>query len=187
MAQRNGRTPPPEKLYPFTFEDTGREVQIRKISTLLRAEVRRQVIASPGFAQPQPPQSEVDYGDGKIKIPNPAHPVYQDLLKEWSARVNEEVGARLRQVIINRAVVTEIDAEAVTQIRAEMAAAGSPIDHLSDHFVYVAYVCIGSERDYIDLVTAAYERSTPQEAVIQEHIATFQADVQGPGSVQPEP
>ena len=50
----------------WTSADTGRSVRIRKVSTLLRAEVRRQVIGAPGFEEPQPPTSTVDYGDGTL-------------------------------------------------------------------------------------------------------------------------
>lgn len=180
-----GRTVPAEKLYDFTFPDTGRTVQIRKISTLLRAEVRRQVIGHPDFAKPNPPMSDVDYGNGTVTIPNPAHPIYQQLLRDWTDRVNEEIGNRLRNIIINRAVVApEVDTDAVKQMRADAADIGSPLDAYSDHYVYVAFVCIGSEQDYAELVRAAYERSAPQEAAVQAHIDTFQPDVQGEAALQ---
>lgn len=176
-ARTNGRHAPPEKLYPFTFADTGRDVQIRKISTLLRAEVRRQVTALPEFAKPQPPQSTVDYGDGTVTIPNPAHPVYQQLLAAWASRVNEEVGARLKQIAIRRGVVADIDADAVKRARAEAREDGLDLGAYDDHYVYVAFVCVGSEDDWTDLLKAIFERSSPQEAAIQAHIASFPPDV----------
>jgi hypothetical protein len=187
MAQ-NGRTPPPEKLEPFTFPDTGRTVQIRKVSTLLRAETRRQVIASPGFEDPKPPMSEVDYGDGKIKIPNPAHPVYQQLLLDWNARVNAETSTRLRKVALRSGVVVDaIDEAAVKRVRAEALEAGTDLSAYDDRHVYVAFVCVGSEDDWTELLRAVFERSAPQEAAIQGHIATFPADVPGQEPVQSEP
>jgi hypothetical protein len=179
MAQKNGRTPPPEKLYDFTFEDTGRSVQIRKVSTLLRAEIRRQVVALPAFAEPQPPQAEVDYGEGKVKIPNPAHPIYQQLKSEWNRRVLDEVAARLKRRAIQHGVVVEVDLDAVAQARAHAAEDGIDLSAYDDHYVYVAFVCVGSESDWTDLLKAVFERAAPQEAAVQAHIASFPADVPG--------
>ena len=79
-----------EKLWSWTSPETGVTLQVRKVSTLLRAEVRRQVIASPGFEEPQPPMSKVDYGEGEILIPHRGHPVYQELLRDWGNRVNRK-------------------------------------------------------------------------------------------------
>lgn len=178
-----GRAVPPEKLEPFTFRDTGRTVAIRKVSTLLRAEVRRQVLRDPEFAEPQPPQSTVDYGDGNIQIPHTGHPVYVQLRAAWSARVAAAVGERLKPIAIRRGVVAEIDADAVARIRADMAALGVPLDDYDDAYVYVAFVCIGSEDDWTELLKAIFERSAPSEEAVQAHMATFPGDVRGPGPV----
>lgn len=179
MTQAKGRTPPPEVLEDFTFQSTGRIVQIRKVSSLLRAETRRQVVGSPGFEEPPPPRSEVDYGDGKIVIPNPSHPVYQTLHNDWVARVNEETGARLRIMAIRRGVVCDPDPEAVAAVRAIMFADGTDLSKFDDHYVYVAFVCVGADEDFTDLLKAIFERSAPQEAAVQAHIAAFQPDLSG--------
>lgn len=184
MAQKNGRTPPPETLYDFTFQDTGRTVQIRKVSSLLRQETRRQVMQSPGFEEPKPPTSTVDYGDGDVTILNPAHPIYQTLRRDWSERVNEETGARLKRIAIRRGVVCEIDQTAVASVRDDMAAEGVDLSSFDDHYVYVAFVCVGSDDDWTDLLKAIFERSAPQEAAVQAHIAAFQPDVPGEAVIQ---
>lgn len=188
MSRTNGRTAPPEKLEDFTFQDTGRTVQIRKVSTLMRNEIYRQVCNAPGFEEPEPPQTEVDYGDGKISIPNPAHPVYQQLRREWQAKVNREVGERLKRIVIRRGVVVEdIDQAAVDQARADLASEQIDTSAYDDRYVYLAFVCIGSESDWVDLLKAVYERSAPQEAAIAAHIASFPGDVRGQGSVDASP
>jgi len=184
MAQKNGRTPPPEKLYDFTFQDTGRTVQIRKISTLLRAEVRRGLIKLPEYAEPQPPQSEVDYGEGKVLIANPAHPVYQQLLRDWRNRLQEAISERLKVMAIKRGVVCAVDTEALALARASALEDGIDLSAYDDHYAYVAFVCIGSEDDWAELLKAIFERAAPQEAAIEAHIATFQPDVQGQAAVQ---
>jgi hypothetical protein len=187
MSQKNGRTPPTETLYDFTFPDTGRTVQIRKVSSLLRTETRRQVARSVGFEEPQPPTSKVDYGEGEVTIQNPAHPVYQDLRRRWTEAVNEETGARLKRIAIRRGVVCEIDQAAVASVRADMLIEGVDLSSFDDHYVYVAFVCVGSDNDWTDLLKAIFERSAPQEAAIQAHIAVFPADVPGEAPVLAEP
>jgi len=183
-----GRAVPPESgLTLFTFRDTGRTVHIRKVSTLLRAEVRRQVLRDPAFAEPQPPMSAVDYGDGTVQTPHTGHPEYVRLKAAWAARVNEAISERLKPLAIRRGVVAEVDADAVAAVRADMAALGVPLDDYDDPYVYVAFVCVGSEDDWVDLLKAVFERSTPSEEAVQAHMATFPGDVRGAGSVAPEP
>lgn len=172
-----------EKLETWTSQDTGYTLQIRKVSTLLRAEVRRQVINDPAFAEPQPPMSKVDYGEGELLTPHRGHPVYQELLRAWAGRVNVETGSRLKQIAIDRGVVVSkdaIDMDAVIAMRLV-----ADLKAYDDRYVYIAFVCIGSEDDWADLLKRIFERSAPSEAAIQSHIATFPADVQGPGSVPP--
>jgi hypothetical protein len=185
MSKTNGRAAPAEKLEDFTFPDTGRTVQIRKVSTLIRAEIRRQVAAEPAFIEPTPPMVEVDYGDGKIRTPNPAHSTYQQLMREWEGRINREVGERLKAIVIRRGVVVDqIDTAAVDQARADLAAIGINTSAYDDRYAYIAFVCIGSESDLKDLLKATFERSAPSEAAIQAHIATFQSDVREQESVE---
>lgn len=183
-----GREAPPELLYDFTFEGTGRTVQIRKLSALIRDEVRRQVKRSPGFEEPQPPVFLVDYGDdNKIKQANRAHPVYQELLSDWNARINQEAADRLTDLVITRGVVCEPDKDAVRDIRAAMAAANTPLDEYDDHYVYIAFVCVGPQQDYTELLAAVFNRSIPSKEAVQAHIDSFRSGARGQESVAPEP
>lgn len=182
-----GREAPPELLYPFTFEGTGRTVQIRKLSALIRDEVRRQVKRSPGFEEPQPPMVEVDYGDGKVRQPHRAHPVYQELLSDWNARITQEAADRLERLVIQRAVVCEVDEQAVKAMRADMAAVQTPLDDYDDHHVYVAFVCVGPQQDYNELLAAVFNRSLPSREAVQAHIDSFRGPVRGEEPVAPEP
>ncbi len=186
-GRQKSRAVPPERLYDFTFEGTGRTVQIRKLSALIRDEVRRQIKRRPEFAEPQPPMVEVDYGEGKIRQSHRAHPVYQELLKEWNARVTQEAGDRLVDLVIARAVVCDVDAGAVAEMRAAMAAIGLPLDDYDDHYVYVAFVCVGPYADYNELLKAVFERSTPSQEAVQAHIDSFRGAVRTEEPVAPEP
>lgn len=186
-SRTKGRATPPEKLEDFTFQGTGRTVQVRKLSTLIRDEVRRQVRRDPAFAEPEPPQQEVDYGDGKVRVANRAHPVYQQLLAEWRERLNSEVGDRLVNLVIRRGVVCEVDQEAVATIRAVLDEEAIDTSAMTDHYVYVAFVCVGPYEDYTDLLRAVFERSTPSEAAVQAHLDSFRGDVRRGGSMESEP
>lgn len=182
-----GREAPPETLYDFTFAGTGRTVQIRKLSALIRDEVRRQVKRSPGFEEPQPPMVEVDYGEGKIRQPHRGHPVYQELLSDWNTRVTQEAADRLERLVIQRAVVCEVDEQAVAEIRAAMAAADTPLDEYDDHHVYVAFLCVGPQQDYNELLAAVFNRSLPSREAVQAHIDSFRGEVRGQEPVGSEP
>lgn len=186
MATKGRIAPPPtpERLETWTSQETGRTLQIRKVSTLLRAEMRKQVLRDPVFAEPKPPQSEVDYGDGKVKVANRAHPIYQQLLVEHQAAVQEEMTKRLRMAAFDLGVVvSDIDIAAVREVRETMARGGTDLSAYDDRHVYVAFVCVGSEDDWTDLLRVIFQRSAPQEAAVQAHIATFQPDVQGAAAV----
>lgn len=186
-GRQPGRAAPPERLYDHVFEGTGRAVQVRKLSALIRDEVRRQVKRLPDFAEPQPPIVTVDYGEGKIKQPHRAHPLYQELLADWNARVTQAASDRLVELVIRRAVVCDIDPAAVAQVRADMAAVATPLDEYDDHYVYVAFVCIGPYADYQELLKAVFERSMPSPEAVQAHKDSFRGDLRASGSVEPEP
>lgn len=187
-GRQKGRDVPPEKLYPFTFEGTGRTVHIRKLSALIRDEVHRAVRRDPTFpSEPEPPIQEVDYGEGTVKRPNWQHSVYLEMQREWQARFIEEVSERLVNLVIRRAVVCEVDAAAVAQARADMAAVSVPLDAYDDHYVYVAFVCIGPRHDYNELLRTVFERSVPSEEAIQAHLDSFPDPVSGQEPVASEP
>lgn len=182
-----GRAVPPEKLEPFTFEGTGRTVLVRKLPTFWRDTLRKQVRTLPGFEEPQPPLVEVDYGEGKIKREHRGHPIYQELLKEWHDRVEREVGERITPFVIRRGVVCEVDEDAVKERRAWAAEDGLDLSGMDDYYIYVAFCCIGPFSDWMDLLKAVFERSSPQEAAIAEYKAAFQGNLRQPGFVEPQP
>jgi hypothetical protein len=171
-----GREAPPELLHPFTFQGTGRTVQIRKLSGLIRDEARRQARRNPADPEPQPPIFEVDYGEGTVKQPNPGHPLYVELHAAWERRVADAASERLINIAIRRGVVCEIDQEAVKQVKADMAAASMPLDEYDDHYIFVAYVCCGPYADWNELLKALFDRAGPTEAVIAAHEESFRGN-----------
>lgn len=180
-----GRAVPPETLYLFTFQGTGRTVQIRKLSALIRDEARRQ--ARRELPEPQPPLNEVDYGAGKIMEANPSHPLYQKLHKDWERAVGEKASEKLQTIAILRGVVCDVDTAAVKAARADLDAAGISTAAYDDHYVYVAFVCIGPYEDWSDLLSAVFQRAGPSEAAIEAHTESFRGNGEQPAAQPPEP
>jgi hypothetical protein len=172
-----GRAVPDEPLDEVVFS-TGRSVQVRKVSSLLRERVRNAVRDELRGEEPQPPLVEVDYGQGKKTIPHPADPVYLDLLKLHQAKIADQAGERVKALIVRRGVVCDIDDEAVAGVRQDMADLGIDLSAEDDKWVYVAYVCIGAYEDWLDLIKAVFERSAPTEAAITAHQESFRGNLQ---------
>lgn len=183
-----GRQAPPEKLEPFTFEGTGRTVLVRKLPTFWREQLRKQVERSPGFEKPEPPIVTVDYGDGKIQRPHTGHPVYQELLQEWQQKINREVGELIKPFVARRGVVFDSgdeEVKALIQERRQWTEEdGLDTSEFDDHYFYVAFCCVALYEDWIALLKAVFEKSSPQEAAIESYKAAFQGDLRREGSVE---
>lgn len=160
-----------EKLFPFTFAGSGRTVHIRKLSALIRDEARRQ--ARFEIDEPKPPFTTVDYGNGKIEQANLGHPIYVQLKQQWEKDVTERTAEKLQQIAIRRGVVCEIDRKAVAQAREDLISAGISTAEYDDHYVYVAFVCIGPYEDWQDLLNAVFNRAGPSEEAVQTHVESF--------------
>lgn len=159
-------------LYDFTFQDSGKKIQIRKISPMLAADVAASI------PEPQPPMNEVDYGAprGKVMEPNLSDPTYTQALK---AR-QEKVFQALQRVMITRAVVLDGDEwkQEVADYRAFIQQeTGSPLVEQNDLLVYVLRVCVGSQEDLADLLTAITTRSQPTQEEIERSKASFRGKV----------
>lgn len=181
-----GRAVPAELLYSYTFAGTGRTVNVRKLSALIRDEVRRVVQRDVAFTKPEPPLVSVDYGTGTIEQPHTGHPVYIERLADWQRRVNSEVGDRLTRLVVRRAVVCDVDTVAVATARADMLDIGVDLDSYTDHEVFVRFVCVGPNDDWVDLLRVVFERSAPSAEAVQAHVDSFRADVRGEAALPPK-
>jgi hypothetical protein len=144
------------ELIDFTFKDTGITVKIRKISPMLAADV------AASMPDPLPPEQTVDYGEprGKVLERNYSDPGYL----AQKAENNIKIFRALQRVMLLRAVIVEGD-----EWKAEVKEyrdfiekhTGKPLDEPEDLVVYVLRVCVGSEEDLNDLLTAITKRSQP--------------------------
>lgn len=154
-------------LTPHTFKDTGKVVQIRKVSPLLIMQLQKD------FPEPVPPMQEVDYGDGKkVLEPNPAHPDHELALRQYRYDFEQ----RMRQMMIDRGVVLELsedDKQEIQDLRDYWQANYGKALPGSDKFIYISYLCIGTDADMDELVTAISRRSQPSHGAVEAAKKSF--------------
>lgn len=143
----------------YTFK-TGRTVEVIPISPWLLAD------AQASIPKPTPPVQSVDMGDGPVEVENPAHPDYQEALRQWRVKIEEQ----LAQLAIMRGTTFELDAEAVAKVRADATALSItlPPEADDDRYLYLFYVCPGSQDDIYNLFQLIQGRSiVTEEAVVK--------------------
>jgi len=149
------------------------ELTIRKVSPMLAMEVNRI------FPVPQPPQQEVDYGDGKKRLEaNLAHPDYQAAL----LKRDENIQKKMQSLIFKRGiamVLTDEQKQEVADLRKywkdDM---GEELDG-DDLFVWVSYIAIEDEKDMTGLMNAIMSVSQPTQEAIEKAKDMFPSTVQG--------
>lgn len=155
------------ELTPFTFKDTGKTVKIKKVSPLLIMQLNKD------FPEPEAPLQEVDYGDGDIKLePNPAHPDYEKSLNQYRYDFEQ----KMREMMIDRGVVLDLNADEKAEIQElrdywqekyQKELAGN------DKYIYLSYLCIGTDGDMDDLVNAISRRSQPTNGAVEAAKKSF--------------
>lgn len=148
----------------FTFQDTGITVQIRKVSPSIGTEIRK------AFPPPKPPVHRVEIGGQIVEEANEADPDYDRAYQEWGLMVE----AKAARLYIKRGVECEVDAQAVASVRADMAAEGIELEG-DDKYIYIRYICVGTEDDYQELLMAITRRSQPTEVAVAEAVEQFQS------------
>lgn len=155
----------------FTFPDTGETIGIRKVSPMIIIRLRED------FPPPTPPMQKVKIGDEEVLEANPAHPDYQIALEKY----NQELELMVRKLVIRRGVIiewTEERREAVKEFRKFYQDTYQKKLTESDEEVFIYYVCVGSDLDVQELITAILRRSQPTEEGVKDAAARF------PGAVQ---
>lgn len=148
----------------FTFQDTGITVQIRKVSPSIGTEIRK------AFPPPKPPVHKVEIGGQIVEEANEADPDYERAYQEWGLMVE----AKAARLYIKRGVECEVDKAAVDVVRADMESEGMTLEG-DDKYIYIRYICIGTEDDYQELLMAITRRSQPTEVAVAEAVEQFQS------------
>lgn len=155
-------------LTDHTFRDTGITVKIRKISPMMAADVANAI------PEPKPPLQEVDYGEpkGKVMEPNYSDPAYLAAKTAHQKRIFEV----LQRVMIRRAVKVPGDEwqDEVREYREFIKEqTGVELDEPDDLVVYILRICVGSEDDLTELLTAITSRSQPTAEAIEKAKDSF--------------
>lgn len=188
-----GRAVP--ELPAHTFKDSGITVRLHKLSPMTSQEIISQVRRELKDEEPLPPLVEVDYGAGKITEPHKGHPVYQERLAAWEAKVNQTANDRLFKLACLDAVELAIgDAERAAierkkrflKIAAHVEWHDDPelLPEENERWFYITHIACGSPDDIQEFYNAIATRSQPTEAAVEAHKASFPGDAQGSERVE---
>lgn len=157
------------ELIPFTFQDTGVTVLIRKVSPLLAMELQRV------FPPPDPPMNKVDFGDGESRMePNEADPAYLKQLQDY----NQDFELKIRRMLIKRGVIVEITDTIKAQVQELrefwQEEYGIDFPEADDKLAYIWYIAVGTDQDLKELLQAIMRRSQPTQEAEELARKTFQ-------------
>lgn len=170
-----GRAAPP--LPAFTFPDSGITVGLRRFAPDTQDSIVRAIQRD--RPPPAVPLVTVEYEEGQpTEEPNPADPDYQQALSDYLQWIALETSKKLVDLALRRIEVA-VDQAAVDQLRADMAAIGTPIEDDDDRMVYIRHICISSTYDLTSMLAYLQRRSLPTEAAVQEFLESFQRPVSG--------
>lgn len=160
-------------MKPFTFQDSGVTVQIRRVSPLLALELQKK------FPAPKPPRNQVPDLDGKLVWEeNLADPGYAEALTKYQ----QDLELRMRRLVIMRGVVytlTDDDKAQVSELREFWQNTYGEVLEGGDLEVFVSYIAVGSDGDLSDLINAILKRSQPTEEEVREAQNSFPNAVSG--------
>lgn len=166
------------ELPTFTFKDSGRRVQIQRLSPLTIDEINKTVKRE--FPPPAPPIINVAYGDQTRPEENRNDPDYQRLYAEWEAKNQERASARLTTLVALRAVVLDMGSREYDELyalREDLALIGVALPDDSKltpeqnaKMQYVLHICTATDTEISELIQAVTQRSRPSEAQISEHL-----------------
>lgn len=134
------------KLKTWVSQDTGAELAIRPVSSLMLLEVQR------ALPKPTPPLEKVQSADGSWREePNYASAEYDEALLRW----NDELKNRIQRFCVKRGVVlrlTDEQKQEVETLRAFMRAEFNQELDTNDAYVYVTGIACGGPGDLDSLI-----------------------------------
>lgn len=122
-----------------------------------------------------PRTREVIYQD----IPRPDDAAYLAAFASWEGQVRLRAAHKLRQLLEDYAVLSEVDMEAVTALQAVHAALGDPLDAESGLQIWLWRIVAPTSEDQSALMAFVLGRSVPDREAIQAQKDTFRGDVPG--------
>lgn len=173
----------PKDLPKFTFKGSGITVGVRKLGPFMIDTISRQLRDE--VKPPEVPKVIVNYGteekpDYRTEE-NEADPEYKEALREYEETIANSSGRRILDTIIDKAIVVEeYDDEEIEATREFMEGLGvskEELDAMSDHQIYVKYICIKISDDISDLQQFVLGESVPSEELVRKHEDSFRGNV----------
>jgi hypothetical protein len=184
MSQSTGRAVPALPSYTCS---SGYTVEVRRQApgtyALLYAAAERDLADT----RPAVPVQRLKMGpDQEQDIPNPSDPGYERALRAWLARARMHAGEKVRRLLTDYAVVTEIDAEAVAGLRAVLSTIGADLANESDKDIWLWRIVAPTNQDQLGLIAFAIGEDAPSGEAIQAQKSMFRRDISGAGHLDAE-
>jgi NAD dependent epimerase/dehydratase family enzyme len=180
MAQQNGRAVPD---HPMFVTSAGYTVSCRRISPDTPARLQAAAMRELADSRPAVPTETVAVGeDPRTReqifqdFPRPDNPEYLQAFAIWEKEVRRASALKLRQLLEDYAVITEVDAAAVAQLRQVHEALGDPLGEETDLQVWLWRIVAPASEDQTGLMSFILGRSTPSAEAIQAQKDTFRSN-----------
>lgn len=181
-GRQKGRRVPP--LPTFTFKSLEVTVSIRRLGTFAMDDIRKSLMRE--RRRPEPPMVTVEVGEMAVKMkePNPNDPAYLQELVEYDTWLSTTVAERMLALMCNYCIVCEVEDEIVEDRRVMLGMIDPALNgEYSDREVYVRHYLLSDSRELQEVQQFILGQSMPTQEAVDDHIDTFQRDVQGETTV----
>lgn len=173
----NGRATPD---YPTFACSSGYSVQVRRQApgtyALLQAVAEKELAAD----RPPIPMQKVLIGPGQeTELPMENDADYQKALRVWSRKVQVVLGGKIQKLLTSHAIITDVDHEAVANLRTALTALEADISNESDVEVWLWRIVAPTNADQVGLISFVIGEDMPSREAIQAQKAAFQSDISG--------
>lgn len=178
LPRQKGRRVP--DLPTYTFETTGVEVKVRRLGPFTMDEIRKSLLKD--RKPPTPPMLQVEIGEARVKElePNPQDPAFIRATIEYNEWMQTAVAEKMLHLMVNYCLECEIEPEIVEDRRRMLAMIDPESNNsYSDREVYIRYYLLATGKELQEIQMFILGQSMPTPEAVQEHIDTFQGDVQG--------
>jgi len=170
--------------YPQITLSSGHAVRCRRVSPDTPARLQAAAMRELADSRPPVPTERAAVGEDPRtrepvyqEIPRPDDPAYLTAFAAWEAQVRTAAAHKLRALLEDYAVITEVDAEAVGQLQAVHAALGAPLDDESALQIWLWRIVAPTTEDQSALMAFVLGRSIPDREAIQAQKETFRSPV----------
>lgn len=170
--------------YPSLALTSGHTVRCRRVSPDTPARLQAAAMRELAATRPAVPTERAAIGEDPRthepvhqEIPRPDDPEYVKAFAAWERDVRRAAAAKLRALLEDYAVLTEVDAEAVAALRALHAQLGDPLDDETDLQVWLWRIVAPTTEDQSALMAFVLGRSQPSQEAIQAQKDTFRGAV----------